>query len=286
MKRLLFFVVLFSFLAIPQAAFAQEASSVTEATVTTPTPTPRADFTQKSEETIGPLEKLLETQELGSLYTNPLKYAIREAVSVGVPPNTIILLLLLPLVAAGIAAARHLIGVRGFGIFMPAALSIAFVAIGPVVGIAIFFLIVFVSTLARNVMRKARFKMQYLPKMALILWFVVLAILGLLFLAPVFKHPDITNISIFPVLIIILLAEDFSKIMAGKSTRTAIAQATETIILSLTAYIVLNSVSIQRYALLHPEALLLVVGIFDILLGKYVGLRFVEYWRYRKLIKS
>ena len=45
--------------------------------------------------------------------------------------------------AALIAAARHLIGIRGFGIFLPAALSVSFVATGPIVGIIIFLLIVF-----------------------------------------------------------------------------------------------------------------------------------------------
>lgn len=287
--RKFFLAFLVLFVIFPKLALAQSSliasPSPSPETSPTPTPTPRPDFTQTTEETIGPLEKLLEQQKLGPMFPfNPIKYAIRASVEAGVPPNTIILLLLLPLIAALIAAARHIIGLRGFGIFLPAALAVVFVAIGPVVGIGLFALIVIVSTLFRILLRKLRIRLQYLPRMSLILWTVVISVLGVLFLAPVIPHSDIANVSIFPVLILALLAEDFSKIQLGKSARTAITLAIETIILSLASYIFLTLKPLQELALLNPEILLISVALFNILLGKYVGLRFIEYWKYRKLI--
>ncbi len=202
------------------------------------------------------------------------------------PPNTIILLLLLPMVAAVIASARHLLGIRGFGIFLPAALSIVFVATGPVVGIALFLLIVAVSTMARMALRKLKIKLQYLPKMALLLWFVSIGVLGVLFSTPIIQHPDLTNVSIFPVLVLVLLAEDFSRVQSGKSAKTAINLATETLILSLASYVLLTLKPMQEFALLNPEILLLIVIAIDYLVGKYVGLRFIELWRFRRLISD
>jgi len=252
-----------------------------------PSPAPRPDLTQTTEETVGPLEKLLAEQNLGSVWpTNPIKYAIRGAVEAGVPPNTIVLLLLLPVIAAIIAAARHIIGIRGFGIFLPAALSVVFVATGPVVGIILFLIIVAVSTTTRLILRKLKIKLQYLPRMALLLLFVVMGVLGVLFTAPVMKQPDLTNVSIFPVLVLVLLAEDFSKVQIGKSAKTAINLTTETLILSLASFVFLTLKPLQEFALLNPEILLLSVAIFDFFLGKYVGLRFVEFWRFRKLISG
>ena len=88
----------------------------------TSSPTPIA-VTQNSEPALGQLELILKEQKLGSVWPmNPIKYAIRSAVSAGVPANTLALLLLLPLIASVIAATRHLVGLRGFGIFLPAAL--------------------------------------------------------------------------------------------------------------------------------------------------------------------
>jgi hypothetical protein len=245
------------------------------------------DLTQETESTVEPLRKLLDEQELGPMLPkNPIKYAIRGAINHGVPPNTIVLLLLLPGVAALIAAARHLVGIRGFGIFLPAALSVVFVATGPVVGIGLFLIIVIVSTLTRIVLRRSKIKLQYLPRMALLLHFVVLGILVVLFSAPLIKNPDITNVSIFPVLILVLLAEDFSRVQLGKSARVAVNLTSETLILALVSYIFLTLESVQEFALLNPESWMISIAVIDFLLGRYVGLRFLEFWKFRKLITS
>jgi len=247
----------------------------------------QTDITGEGLETLKPLERLLKLQSLGSVWPeNPIKYAIRYAVFAGVPANTIVLLLLLPLIASVIAAARHLVGLRGFGIFLPAALAVSFVATGPLVGIVLFLLIVSVSTTTRIILRKTSLKLQYLPRMALILWFVSLAVLGVLFLAPVIQFPGITNVSIFPVLILTLLAEDFTKAQIGKSVRTAVILTSETLILALISYLFLTLENLQRFALLNPEIFLVSVFIFNILIGKYIGLRLMEIWRFRKLLTS
>ena len=260
----------------------------TPAPIITPTPDPvRVDITQKSVETLGPLEKLLKDQKLGSVWPfNPVKYAIRASVASGVPANTIVLLLLLPIVALVIAFTRNVIGIRGFGIFLPAALSVVFVATGPVVGIGLFLVIVIVSTAMRMILRKLKVKLQYLPRMAFILWAVVLGVLGVLFLTPVLKFSDLANVSIFAVLFLVLLAEDFSRVQLGKSVNTALNLTFETLILSLISYVFLTFQPLQNYVLLNPEISLLLVALGDLLLGKYTGLRVMEFYRFRKLIRS
>jgi hypothetical protein len=293
MRKLIFLLVLVILafgVASPMGVFA----------VATPTPTPtvtpialvtpepaRVDITQKSVETLGPLEKLLKEQGLGSVWpANPVKYAIRSSVASGVPANTIVLLLLLPIVAFVIAFTRNVIGIRGFGIFLPAALSVVFVATGPLVGIGLFLVIVVVSTAMRLILRKLKVKLQYLPRMAFILWAVVLGVLGVLFLAPVLKFTDLANVSIFAVLFLVLLAEDFTRVQLGKSVKTALNLTFETLILSLISFLFLTFQPLQRYVLLNPEISLLAIALADLLLGKYTGLRVMEFYRFRKLIKS
>jgi hypothetical protein len=262
-----------------------EATAAAEVEEISPTPTPRPDITQKTEETVEPLVELLNEQELGSVWpANPLKYAIRAAIGTGVPANTIVLLILLTVVATVIAASRHLIGLRGFGIFLPTALSVVFVAIGPVVGIGLFLVIVITTTLVRMILRKTKIKLQYLPRMALLMSFAVVGVLGTLFMAPVIQRSDFANVSIFPVLLLVLLAEDFSRVQLGKSAKTAVNITTETLILALGSYILLTLEPVREFALLNPEATLLSVLVFNFFMGKYVGLRLVEIWRFRKLI--
>jgi len=289
---LLFLVILAFVILKPMGVFAVATATPTP----TPTPTPevtitpepvRVDITQKTVETLGPLEKLLKEQVLGPTWPfNPLKYAIRASTASGVPANTIVLLLLLPIVAFVIAFTRNVIGIRGFGIFLPAALSVVFVAMGPIVGIGLFLIIVVVSTSMRLVLRKLKVKLQYLPRMAFILWAVVLGVLGVLFLAPIVKFPDLANVSIFAVLFLVLLAEDFTRVQLGKSAKTAISLTFETLILSLISFLFLTFQPLQRYVLLNPEVSLLVIALADLLLGKYTGLRVMEFYRFRKLIRS
>ena len=252
----------------------------------TATPVAVSDLTQKTPQTLGPLEALLNKQKLGSVIANPVKYAIRGAVGAGVPANTIVLLLLLPISALVIAVTRNVIGIRGFGIFLPAALSVVFVAMGPVVGILLFLLIVAISTIVRLTLRKLKVKLLYLPRMALILWAIVVGVLGVLFSAPLIKSTSLTNVSIFAVLILILLAEDFIRVQLGKSVKTAISLTSETLIIALVSYIFLTLKLLQNFVLLNPEITLLGTGILDILLAKYSGLRLMEIWRFRKLIKA
>jgi hypothetical protein len=281
------FAALVTFLFGTRILMAQFTPTPTPTFTPLPSATPVSDITQPTKETLGPLEKLLEEQELGPIWPkNPIKYAIRSSVEAGVPANTIVLLLLLPVVAAIIAAARHLVGLRGFGIFLPAAMSVVFVATGPVVGIGLFLTIVLITIFVRFVLRNFKIKLQYLPRMALLLLFVVFGVLSILFAAPIIKRPELTNVSIFAVLILVLLAEDFTRVQLGKSARTAINLTIETLILALVSYIFLTLKSLQEYALLNPEILILAVAVFDFLLGKFVGLRFLELWRFRKLINS
>jgi len=207
-----------------------------------------------------------------------IQHAIAGAIEAGVPVNTIILLLLLPVVALVIAAIRNLVGIRGFGIFLPAALSVVFVAIGPLVGIGLFLLIVAVSTVVRLALRKLKIKLLYLPRMALIFWAVVVAVLAIVrFLG---------DVSIFAVLILILLAEDFIRVQLGKSVKTAVNLTTETLVIALAAFLVLTFKPLQEYALVNPEIILIAVGVLDFLLARYSGLRLMEIWRFRKLING
>jgi hypothetical protein len=98
------------------------------------------------------------------------------------------------------------------------------------------------------------------------------------------KKADLINVSIFPVLFLVLLSEDFTRVQLGKSFKVAVTLTTETILLSVLTFLFLTLKTVQTYVLLNPEVYLLSLVVIDILLGKFVGLRFLEYYRFRKLI--
>lgn len=221
------------------------------------------------------LESLLLNQPLGSIGpTNLLKYAIRFAVDKGVAPETIVILLLFPLVAALIAAARHFIGIRGFGVFTPAMLSVAFLAIGVKPGLFFFLIILGAATLARLILRGM--KMHYLARMALLIWFISLAVLTSYFWV---------NVEVFPVLVLILVAESFIEAQIGKPISETARLTLETLVLSLGSLLLLGWGSLREFAILEPEVLIIGTMVLDLIVGRFTGMRLLEYWRFRRLLK-
>jgi len=212
-----------------------------------------------------------------------LHYLISQAINRGVSEETIIILILLPLVASVVAAARHLLGFRGFGILIPTAIAIIFTVTGIATGILVFLVILAVATLARSLLKKLR--LHYLPRMAILLWFVTLAVLVMVLAAPFFELQELTTISIFPIVILILMFEDFIGVQIGKSFKEAALLTVETMIIALMGYAILRIELFQRMALFYPHWLILAPLLFNLLIGRFTGLRLLEYRRFRRLLK-
>lgn len=214
---------------------------------------------------------------------NIFQSLITQAINRGVSEQTIVLLLLLPLVASVVAAARHLIGFRGFGILIPMAIAVTFVASGIGTGILVFLAILVIATLSRRILRKLR--LHYLPRMALLLWFVSLGVLTLIFVAPYLKLSQLTAISIFPIVVLILLAEEFIAVQIRKSLRDAARLTLETIILALIGYLIFSLKFLKEIVLVYPHWIISIPLILNIWVGRFTGLRLLEFWRFRKIMR-
>lgn len=245
---------------------------------------PKEDLTQPKEAK-SRLERVLDVNPTGPLsLTNFIGVAIRYAVARGVPANTIVLMILFPLVAALIAFARHIIGLQGFGIFTPAVVSVAFLATGVTVGFLLFAAILIIATLARMILK--RLKLPSMPRMALLIWFVSLGILALMLVSPAIRLQGLVSINIFPILLLILLAETFIEVQITRTFRSALELTLETLFLALLSFFVLSIQTLQEWVLVHPETTILAIALLDILIGRYTGLRLLERLRFRQLLES
>ncbi|KKU45049.1 MAG: Membrane protein [Microgenomates group bacterium GW2011_GWC2_46_7] len=246
---------------------------------------PKQDLTQPTVEVKSKLEQVLLDNPVGKLnWKNFLRYGVTRAVKNGVPVNTVVLILLFPLVVAMVAAARHLIGVRGAGILTPALLSVAFLATGIWAGVVLFAIILLVTVLARNVLKGL--KLQYLPRVSLLLWVVSASVFVTLFGASLFNINQLVTVGIFPILILMLLSETFVDIQQGRSGSEARALIAQTFFLAMISSLLLGSDIVQRAVLLYPEIIFFGVAIFDVVMGRYTGLRLSEYLMYRGIVKE
>jgi hypothetical protein len=243
------------------------------------------DITETEGEQKSKLVRYLEENPLQNPnFTNLFQQAIRNAIKEGVPPNVIVLVLLFPLVSSFIAASRHIVGLRGFGIYVPAVLSVALVSTGVIEGIVMFLAIVAVAIPAKRILR--RFKLPYLPRTAILLWFVSLAIMAVLLLAPLLNLVTLMTVNIFPIMILVLLAENFLDAQARTKPADAIALTIETLGLAVLSGLILQWEELQKFALLQPELLIILAVVINLVVGKFVGLRFSEYFRFRSLMEE
>lgn len=210
---------------------------------------------------------------------------INLIVAQGVPIQTISLLLMLPIIATLVAFFRQVIGIKAFGIYTPSIITFALIAFDPngiKYGIAIFASIILVGMISRLILK--HFRLLYLPRVAITLSIVSLAILGILILGGSLRRTGLASISIFPLLIMITLSEKFVAAQIEKGNRVAFILAIETLIISVVGYYLVSWKALEALLLNYPWIVLLTF-IINFSLGKWTGLRLTEYFRFRKILR-
>ena len=203
----------------------------------------------------------------------------------GVPLQTVTLLLMLPLVATLVAFFRQVIGIKAFGIYTPSIITFALIAFDPngiKYGIAIFISVIFVGMITRLALKQLR--LLYLPRVAITLSVVSLAVLGILVLGGSLNRTGLSSVSIFPLLIMITLAEKFVATQIEKGSRIAFILAIETLIISVIGYYLVSWENLKALLLQFPW-IVLFTFLINFSLGKWTGLRLTEYFRFHKIFR-
>lgn len=211
---------------------------------------------------------------------------IQFAAGQGVPMQTIALLLMLPLVATLVAFFRQVVGIKAFGIYTPSIVTFAFVAFDPKgfkYGIGIFLAVIFVGMVSRYILKP--FRLLYLPRVAITLSLISFVMFAILIFGGYFQRTGLAAVSIFPLLIMITLAEKFVAVQIEKGNRVALLLAGETLIISLVGYALVSSSAVTLTLLAYPWLVLLAIPA-NIMLGKWTGLRIVEYIRFYKILSK
>ena len=208
---------------------------------------------------------------------------IQIMISQGVDINTIYLILSLPFIATLIVALRQVVGFESFGIYTPLVLTFALWATGLKYGLAIFIVILLTGTLVRYMLKNLR--LMYLPKVAIILSAISLAMLFMMTLGGFLNITGLSSVSILPLLIMITLIEKFISAQMEKGLKTATVLSIQTLIISIVGYYFINW-DIFRYLVINYPEYILLLFVVNIFLGKWAGLRLSEYLRFKEIIKS
>ncbi len=214
---------------------------------------------------------------------NTIQLMTVRALEAGMPAGTVVLLLLLPLVATLVSFLHYVVGISGYGTFMPTVLAMVLLATGIPTGLIIFGLILLITVGTNWLLRPLR--LHYWPVRSMTLLFISLFIFGLMLFSPGTPFFRVNTISIFSVLVMILLVEDFVRTQLAKSKREAKRLALGTLILSVVGAAVMSLWQVQILVLSYPELVVALVLVANWWIGRYSGIRVSEVARFRKAIR-
>jgi len=199
----------------------------------------------------------------------------------GVSSQTVMLLLMLPIIATILAFLKQVIGITTFGLYTPAVIALSFLALGWPVGVSFLVFILVTGYATRALMR--RWRLLYIPKVAIIVTVVSLTLLVLLGIGAFFGL-TLSGDTIFILLIMSTLSEMFLTVKAEQGWYGALLGVAETILAALLCVFLVQWPLLQSLVLAYPELILLAL-LINAVLGRWTGLRLVEYFRFREVFK-
>ena len=212
---------------------------------------------------------------------NVLSSLVNAMLTKGVPSQTVILLLLLPFIAMILAFLKQVVGITTFGLYTPSIIALSFLALGWKLGVFFLLFILFTGYCTRALMK--RWRLLYIPKVAIILTVVSVTLLLLMGISA-FYSITFSRETIFILLIMSTLSESFLNLKTEEGWRSAIIGIVETIAAALICVFIVQWDVFQSLILAYPELILLTI-IVDIILGRWTGLRLLEYIRFREVFK-
>ncbi len=214
-----------------------------------------------------------------------------------VPEEMIILLLTLPVIVTLIGIARYYIGIKTFSLYAPILLSTGFYIIAynytgedsskVIAGLLYGLLFIFISISASIVVHTLfkRIRMHYFPKTSLIISTVAIIVFMSLVILQYLNILELTDVSMIGLILITVVSELFLNKFVKKSFSVSIKLTSETIILSTLCYLMIILEPFQRILLNYPEIVLAAIPI-NYLVGRYTGLRIMEYFRFQDIMSK
>jgi hypothetical protein len=205
-----------------------------------------------------------------------------RAVRAQVPLQALTLILVLPVIAFVVVLFRTFVGMDTFGLFSPVIVSLAFLATGLYWGTVIFVVIVGLGAVLRNAIQRLR--LHLVARLAILVGLVSVIMTGLTVFGAYLGIGALLQVSLFPMVIMSNLIENFTASQIELGTRGAVRLTTNTLFVCMVCDVVVESTGLPSILLAFPEVLAIVVAL-EIVVGKYRGLRLLEYKRFYDLLR-
>jgi hypothetical protein len=211
--------------------------------------------------------------------------------------QALVFLLMLPIVASIVGIARHIIGVKSLGIYAPIILTFSLYALGlngkygeysdiwAGLKYGLIFVPIIIATSLLGTTLVKRSHMHYFPKISINLSLVAIALLITLVLADILGRDGFNSTNALALVMIASVAEQFTATLFKKKLVPALLITLETMLTSFFCYILIAWPEFQDLVIKFPY-IILITFVLNYIIGKYKGLRFREYFRFRTVLND
>ncbi|MAK61001.1 MAG: hypothetical protein CMK09_08485 [Ponticaulis sp.] len=192
--------------------------------------------------------------------------------------DTIHSLLTIPLGIIALVFVRQFIGLPTIGTFMPVLIGVSFRDTGVLYGLPLFILIVGIGMIFRFYFE--RLKLLLVPRLAAILIVVVIAMLGAAFLFTKLGLNIGQSVSLFPIVIMAMSIERMVMSWEENGAKETLLHSAGSVFVAVISYFIMTAPFAEDVMFLFPELLLVMLAL-AIMMGRYIGFRLTEYYRFR-----
>lgn len=200
----------------------------------------------------------------------------------GLSRQDLLILLSTPVLILLITFSRQVIGLRGFGLFAPLFITYGFLELGFASGMYIIVSTIIVATAMRYLLKHLR--ILYFPRIAFILSITISSLFLVFLSAPLFNFPFNFKSPILGMLAIVVFAERLTAVQIEQDLKTSIILTAETLFVSLAGFFLIFWPPFQDLIMNNPIAIIVVSLLLTLLLGRWSGLRILEYIRFSQII--
>jgi len=208
---------------------------------------------------------------------------VRALLQAGVAPETLQLLLALPVVVMVISAIRLLVGFKAFGVSMSLLIALVFAATGFLPGLVLYLVTLLVGLSMRALFRSLR--LLHLPRMAMTMTALVIVLLGVVLIGAQIGLPPFLNAPLWAIVILLAFVESFVTAQIESGTGSAVYLSFETCVIGALGMLLFNSDGLATFLFTYPWVILLTFPV-NLLMGRWTGLRLVEYIRFHALFSK
>jgi hypothetical protein len=224
------------------------------------------------------------TRNIDSLrLDNVFVYSFSKMVEYGIPVETIVLTLMIPVLATLVTITRNLIGLPSLDTLVVISFSIALLASNIVIGTLLLAVILIASIVARMVFKNIRIMQQ--PKITLSMFLVSAAVLGALFGFAAWGIIPVASISVVPVLLLIIMSERIVRLQFDSHPGHAWNTVVVTLVLGTIGYYLLLVEPVRIFIINYPIVILAIIPL-NIYVGRFFGLRLMERVRFKSFLSS